>query len=556
MCVELDSPARNTKIERLTYSSPKDREIATKSEMSRNLLRLNSVSRASLVHGYLWIRLDPTNEPFILKVISVMSNLYESAARHIVTSHRHEGESRCERRDVGICVALGISMIALAAGVPTRVLGGQPSKVSRTQQVAPMLPKLEVESAERTELFWFVGAPRQQEAAVAALSKVTAAMAEPRLQKVEEGPRQDATVTPAPQPPPRPSAPALVAPLSLNAEAAVATRFDVSVEGSPEDLPPGTVVRVSGLPSGATLSGGQANADRGWVVPLWALDDLKIGLSPDTSGEFNLVVALVNDGVVLDVRVATVHVQPATIATPSRSESDLAAQREEQAAITVTPPQHPHAAALVVPLVLDAEAAVAMRFDVSVDGSPEDLPPGTVVRFSGLPSGATLSGGQANADRGWVVPLWELDDLKIGLSPDTSGEFNLVVALVDNNGVTLAERSVSLRIKPRVAEARRDLASPNKTTVAAPAPTETSRSLRATRNDPPVSSGRQNSALNLRLKKPPGTTSVVPGGRDDLKRSRVTNARNAKSGPCLLEWRFYSPKVSWHIGECRDAADR
>ena len=260
----------------------------------------------------------------------------------------------------------------------------------------------------------------------------------------------------------------------------------------------------------------------------------------------------------LDERVATVHVQPATIATPSRSETDLAAQREEQAAITPAPqpPQRPSAPALVAPLSLNAEAAVATRFDVSVGGSPDDLPPGTVVRVSGLPSGATLSGGQANADRGWVVPLWALDDLKIGLSPDTSGEFNLVVALVDNNGATLAERSVSLRIKPRVAEAPSDLASPNKTTVAAPAPTETSRSLRAKRNDPPVSSGRQHSALNLRPKKPPGTTSVIPGGRDDLKRSLVTGARNAKSGPCILEWRFYSPKVSWHIGECRDAADR
>ena len=428
-----------------------------------------------------------------------MSNLHELAARHSVTSHRHEGEPRRERRDLGICFALGISMIALTAGVPTRVLGGQ---------------------------------------------------------KVDEGPRQDASVAPAPQPPQRPSAPALVAPLSFNAEAAVATRFDVSVDGRPEDLPPGTVVRVSGLPSGATLSGGEANADRGWVVPLWALDDLKIRVSFDASGEFNLVVALVNNGVVLDVRVATVHVQPATIATPSRSETDLAAQREEQAAITVTPPQHPHAPALVVPLVLNAEAAVAMRFDVSIADRPEDLPPGTVVRVSGLPSGATLSGGQASADRGWVVPLWALDDIKIGLSPDTSGEFNLVVALVDNNGATLAERSVSLRIKPRVAEAQRDLASPNKTTIAAPAPTEASRSLRATRNDPPVSSGRQHSALNLPLKKPPGATSVIPGGRDDLKRSRVTNARNAKAGPCFLEWRFYSPKVSWHIGECRDAADR
>jgi hypothetical protein len=46
--------------------------LATKSEKSRNLVRLNSVSRTSLVHGYLaWIRLDPTNKLFILKVMYV-----------------------------------------------------------------------------------------------------------------------------------------------------------------------------------------------------------------------------------------------------------------------------------------------------------------------------------------------------------------------------------------------------------------------------------------------------------------------------------------------------
>jgi hypothetical protein len=190
-------------------------------------------------------------------------------------------------------------------------------------------------------------------------------------------------------------------------------------------------------------------------------------------------------------------------------------------------------------------------------GRPEDLPPGTVVGVSGLPRGATLSGGLANADRGWVVPLWALNDLKIRVSYDTSDELDLVVALVDNNGATLAERRVAVRIKPRVAEVPRDLPSPNKTTVAAPAPIEAPRRvLRAKSNDLPVSSARRHSALKMRLKKPPGTTSDMPSGRDDLKRSRVTDARNAKSGPCLLEWRFYSPKVLWHIGECRDAARR
>jgi hypothetical protein len=518
----------------------------------------------NLDHGCLvWFTLDPTHKPFILEAVSVVSSLNESAAGHNVTSHRHEGEPRRGRRDVGIRVAVGISMVALAAGTPTRVLGGQPSKVSRAQHATSilfLLPKLQVEAAERTKLFWFVGAPRQQEIAVAALSKVKpAAMAGPRLQKVEDGPRQDTFVMPASPPPQRPSAPALAAPLALNAEAAVATRFDVSVGGNPEDLRPGTVVRVSGLPRGATLSGGQANADRGWVVPLWTLDDLKIRVSSETSGELDLVVALVdNNGVVLDERVTTVHVQPATVAAPSRSETDLNLQQEKQeAAVTVTPPQRPPAAALVVPATLNAEAAVATRFDVSVGGRPEDLRPGTVVRVSGLPRGATLSGGQANADRGWVVPLWALDDLKITVSSETSGELDLVVALVDNNGTTLAERSVALRIDPRVAGVPRDLASPSKTTVAAPAPIEASRGvLRAKGNGLPVSSAPRHSALKLRLKKPLGTTSDTASGRDNLKTSRVTDARNTKSGPCLLEWRFYSPKVLWHIGECRDATGR
>jgi hypothetical protein len=491
-----------------------------------------------------------------------MSSLNESAAGHN-DPHRHEGEPRRGRREVRICVAVGISMVALAAGAPTCVLGGQPSRVNRAQHATPtlvLLPKLQVEAAERTKPFWFVGAPRQQEIAVAALSKVKpAAMAGPKLQKVEGGPGQDTFVMPAPPPPQRPSAPALVAPPALNAKAAVATRFDVSVAGSPEDFPPGTVMRVSGLPRGATLSAGQVNADRGWVVPLWALDDLKIRVSSDTSGELDLVVALVdNNGVVLDERVATVHVQPATVAVPSRSETDLNSQPEKQeAAVTVTPLQRSPAPSLKVPLTLNVEAAVATRFDVSVDGSPEELPPGAVLRVSGLPRGATLSGGQANADRGWVVPLWALDDLKIRVSSETSGELDLVVALVDNNGATLVERSVAVRIKPRVAEVPRDLASPNKNTVAAPALTEASRrALRAKGNDPPVSSARRHSALKMRLKKSPGTTSDMPSGRDDLKRSRVTDARNAKSGPCLLEWRFYSPKVLWHIGGCGDAAGR
>jgi len=234
-----------------------------------------------------------------------------------------------------------------------------------------------------------------------------------------------------------------------------------------EETPPGTYVLVTGLPGDVTLSGGQANPGRGWVVPLWALEDLKIKVPPGTSGSLDLGVALVdNNGVVLDKRAAEIHIKaPAAVAA---REPDAAPPPNETAATTAPPPLRPPAPALVVPPALDAEAAAATRFDVSVGGRPEDLSPGTYVLVTGLPGDVTLSGGQANPGRGWVVPLWALEDLKIKVPPGTSGSLDLGVALVDNNGAVLAERSATVRVTPKVATVPSDsAASRNKT--AAPA---------------------------------------------------------------------------------------
>ena len=128
-----------------------------------------------------------------------------------------------------------------------------------------------------------------------------------------------------------------------------------------------------------------------------------------------------------------------------------AAPRQDAAVTTSPPPVRPAAPALVVPPVLDAEAAAATRFPVSLGGRPEDLAPGTVVRVKGLAGGITLSGGQANAGRGWVVPLWALDDLKIRVPPDMSGTLDLDIALVDNDGAApgRAQRCTSRQAQGR-----------------------------------------------------------------------------------------------------------
>jgi len=85
------------------------------------------------------------------------------------------------------------------------------------------------------------------------------------------------------------------------------------------------------------------------------------------------------------------------------------------------------------------------------------------------------------------------------------------------------------------------------------------RVLRADGDDPLASSARRRSGLKFPVEKQPGTTSKMTSGsstnRDGLKGSQVV-AREAKRGFCLVEWRYYSPKVLWHIGECGDGADR
>jgi len=417
-----------------------------------------------------------------------MSSLNERAAGHSVTTRRHGGEPCRRRRGAGLCVAVGISMVTLTAGAPTRVPAGQPSEVSRAQNTAApvlfVLPKLEVEPAEPTKLFWFI------------------------------------------------------------------------VKGG-EDVPPGAHVLIRGVPPGVSLSSGQANPEGLWVVPLSELEELEITVPRSFSGKLVLDAALVDGrGAVLDehpvelvverVAVAAANdaaadsPKPAAVAGPGRTGAD-AAPRQQAIDTTAPPSRRPPAPALVVAPALDAEAAAATRLNVGVGGRPDDLPPGTYVRVKGLAGGVTLSAGQANADRGWVLPLWALDDLKIRVPPDVSGTLRLDIALV-SDGAALAERSVALHVKPRVAAAPSDLGSPRKTTVAAPAPARTTpRAVRANGNDRPPRSARRRSALALRQAKQAGATSDMP---------------NAKSGFCLLEWHYFDPKVLWHIGECGDAAGR
>lgn len=229
--------------------------------------------------------------------------------------------------------------------------------------------------------------------------------------------------------------------------AALAAGTPTSVSAGSEDFPRGPYYLVKGLPVGATLSGGQTNAEHTWKVPLWALDDLKedpkdnlkIEIPSGLSGNLDLVVALVgSDGAVFAKRTVALRVKSALAATPNAD-----AARGKQAASTASKARGATRA---------AELPGATSMFAGLGGLPEDAPLGPFVRIKGLPEGVTLSGAVplANGERVWMVPLRVLDDLKIEIPPDLSGNLDLLFGLVDNDGVVLSERTVEVRVTPAV----------------------------------------------------------------------------------------------------------
>lgn len=103
-----------------------------------------------------------------------------------------------------------------------------------------------------------------------------------------------------------------IAAVSAEPAAQVPLRIQVA-EGS---VPRSSFIRLKGLPSMAALSDGHSTAPGSWAIPLTALDGLKVTLPKQATGEFEVVVTLVNtDGSVLGEARAKLVIQGATAGT-------------------------------------------------------------------------------------------------------------------------------------------------------------------------------------------------------------------------------------------------
>ncbi|WP_372624038.1 hypothetical protein [Falsiroseomonas sp.] len=164
-------------------------------------------------------------------------------------------------------------------------------------------------------------------------------------------------------------------------------------------------VVVSGVPAGAIFSAGSMNPDGSWIIPGTALPGLTFTPPSQFSGTLQRDVAV----------------------TGTERDGDMAAA-SFQLAVTVDPVADAPVISLAgiagdedTPIRLPLAATL-----VDADGSE------SIVRFvvTGLPQGAALSAGTAEADGSWTLTAAEAPDVSLLPAPNWSGAAELTVTAI------------------------------------------------------------------------------------------------------------------------------
>jgi hypothetical protein len=132
----------------------------------------------------------------------------------------------------------------------------------------------------------------------------------------------------------------------------------------------------------------------------------------------------------------------------------LAPTAAQQAAVTATLapattlPKHdvevPHVV-LSAPTTLEAKAGEEVNFALSLDGN-DGMPARSIISVSGLPQGASFSGGRPYGETEWSLRPDEIGDLKLALPTTAKGEATLIVALTTPDGRDIATNTTTLNI--------------------------------------------------------------------------------------------------------------
>jgi hypothetical protein len=168
----------------------------------------------------------------------------------------------------------------------------------------------------------------------------------------------------------------LAAPHRLEAEAGLSVPFTIAL-ASVEPLPSRSVIAVTGLPAGATLSAGRPYTEREWNVRPDELSGLRLYVPETAQGETVLEIALIaSDGETLaEAQTALKVTAPAQVATPAPAYDPYAGPSiGEVAALQVPLPEAPETQASEPQASEPAEAEAAAREDDPEAAATEDDP--------------------------------------------------------------------------------------------------------------------------------------------------------------------------------------
>jgi hypothetical protein len=122
----------------------------------------------------------------------------------------------------------------------------------------------------------------------------------------------------------------------FEAEPSVPTELYARVGGPPEALPLRSYIRINDLPVSVTLSEGQKTPAGSWVVPIQALEELKLTVPVGLPERSEFTIALVAyDGTVLFERKIGLHVTPAVV--PGRTDKKMNETQAPPIAISSAP---------------------------------------------------------------------------------------------------------------------------------------------------------------------------------------------------------------------------
>jgi len=162
-----------------------------------------------------------------------------------------------------------------------------------------------------------------------------------------------------------------------------------------------------------------------------------------------LVAALVVLALLPNLTVAAFVWLPALWTDPPEAKVESPAHKDA----TGTPDTRPKetaklALALTVPSILEANAGEDVALPIALDGT-DGVPFRSAIAISGLPAGATLSGGRPYGATGWNLKPDEIGDLHLVLPDAARGETRLAIQLVDSAGEIVAAAETTLRVAPK-----------------------------------------------------------------------------------------------------------